>query len=437
MKSRNELPAVVFAGRKNVGKSSIFNRLIGYRRSLVADYEGLTRDPVVFDTEINGKPVRLVDLPGYFINPSDDIEKEMNASFREWIEKAALVVFVVDGRSNVTKEDEEIANLVRKSGKPFLFVVNKTEHKPVYFEHISDFYALSMGEPIEVAAEHGIGFDILVEEISQRLPDIDYTVENPSIKVSIIGKPNVGKSSLLNAILGEKFSMVTDIPGTTRDTLDASINYKEKVITFIDTAGLRRKSRVKKGTVESFSGARTIRAIMNSDIAVIVIDASEGVTTQDKKIASLVQEHSKAPIVAINKWDIRKAYVEDTVQKEFFFMDYCPKVAISAKNNWNIESLLDGIIEAYNAYTSKIPTSRIAKAATEFAYSHAMPSKRGRKLKIYYATQIMTAPPTFSLFVNSPDLFSDSTKRSFINFLRRTIPELSSSPIKIVVKARR
>ena len=176
---------------------------------------------------------------------------------------------------------------------------------------------------------------------------------------------------------------------------------------------------------------------MNSDIAVIVIDASEGVTTQDKKIASLVQEHSKAPIVAMNKWDIRKAYVEDSVQKEFFFMDYCPKVAISAKNNWNIESLLDGIIEAYNAYTSKIPTSRIAKAATEFAYSHAMPSKRGRKLKIYYATQIMTAPPTFSLFVNSPDLFSDSTKRSFINFLRRTIPELSSSPIKIVVKARR
>jgi GTP-binding protein len=437
VKSRNELPAVVLAGRKNVGKSSIFNRLVGYRRSLVADYEGLTRDPVIFDTEINEKPVRLVDLPGYFIDPQDDIEKEMNASFREWIERAALIVFVVDGRSDITKEDMEIADLVRKSGKPYIFVVNKTEYKPVYFEHISDLYALSMGEPLEVAAEHGMGFEELIDEISKNLPDVDFNVESPSIRVAIVGKPNVGKSSLLNAILGEKFSMVTDIPGTTRDTLDATMNYKGREIVFIDTAGLRRRSRVKKGTVESFSGARTIRAIMNSDISVIVIDASEGITTQDKKIASLVQEYSKAPVVAMNKWDIRMAYVEENVQREFFFMDYCPKVAISAKNNWNVEGLLDEIITAYDAYTTKIATSQIAKAASEFAYSHAMPSKRGRKLKIYYATQISTAPPTFSLFVNFPDLFNDSTKRSFVNFLRRAIPQLSSSPIKVVVKARR
>lgn len=437
MKGNNELPVVVLAGRKNVGKSSIFNRLIGYRRSLVADYEGLTRDPVVFDTNLSGKSVRLVDLPGYFIDPQNDIEKEMNSSFKEWLQRASLIVFVVDGRSEITKEDVEIADLVRKSGSPYIFVANKTEYKPAYFEHVSDLYSLSMGEPIEVAAEHGIGFEELVESIVSRLPDISVNIENPAIKVAIVGKPNVGKSSLLNAILGEKISMVTDIPGTTRDTLDASTSYKGRKILFIDTAGLRRKSKVKKGTVESFSGARTMRAVMNSDVCVIVIDASEGVTTQDKKIASLVQEHAKAPIVAMNKWDIRFEHVEEDVQREFFFIDYCPKVAISAKNNWNIENLLNEIIKSYDAYTAKITTSQIAKAANEFAYSHVMPSKKSRKLKIYYATQISTAPPTFSIFVNFPELFNDSTKRAFVNFLRRTIPQLNSSPMRIVVKARR
>ncbi len=437
MKSNNELPVVVLAGRKNVGKSSIFNRLIGYRRSLVADYEGLTRDPVVFDTNLSGKSVRLVDLPGYFIDPRNDIEKEMNFSFKEWLQRASLIVFVVDGRSEITKEDVEIAELVRKSGNPYIFVANKTEYKPAYFEHVSDLYSLSMGEPIEVAAEHGIGFEELVESIVSRLPSASVNIKNPTIKVAIVGKPNVGKSSLLNAILGEKISMVTDIPGTTRDTLDASASYKGREILFIDTAGLRRKSKVKKGTVESFSGARTIRAVMNSDVCVIVIDASEGVTTQDKKIASLVQEHAKAPIVAMNKWDIRFEHVEEAVQREFFFIDYCPKVAISAKNNWNIENLLNEIINSYDAYTAKITTSQIAKAANEFAYSHVMPSKKGRKLKIYYATQISTAPPTFSIFVNFPELFNDSTKRAFVKFLRRTIPQLNSSPMRIVVKARR
>ncbi len=437
MKSRSELPAVVFAGRKNVGKSSIFNRLVGFRRSLVADYRGLTRDPVVFDAELDGKSVRLVDLPGYFLAPSNDIEKEMNASFEEWINRASLVIFVVDARSDVTKEDHEIADLIRKSGKPFLFVANKTEHKPSYFEHLSELYSLSMGEPLEVAAEHNIGFDKLIEEISKRLPQSTHELENPTIKASIIGKPNVGKSSLLNAILGEKFSMVTEIPGTTRDTLDASVKYGEKEILFIDTAGLRKKSRVKKGSVESFSGARTLRAVMNSDVCVLVLDISEGVSAQDKKIASIVQEHSKAVVVAMNKWDIRCENAFEMVERELFFLEFAPKVAISAKHAWNIDELLQKVVEAYEAYTVKIATSSVAAAATEFAYMHAMPSKRGKKLKIYYATQLAVAPPTFAVFVNFPDLFTDSVKRSFERFLRKRIQQLENSPIKIVVKARR
>ncbi len=438
MKSRNNLPVVVLAGRKNVGKSSVFNRLVGYRRSLVANYEGLTRDPVIFDTELEGRPVRLVDLPGYFVKPENDIESEMNRSFKEWIKKANLIVFVVDGRSSVTNEDIEIADMIRKSGNSYIFVVNKTEHHPAYIEHMSEFYSLSMGDPLPVAAEHGMEFDTLIESILKNLPEATSTVEKPSIRVAIVGKPNVGKSSLINSILGEELSIVTEIPGTTRDTLDASVKHNDTEIVFMDTAGLRRRSRVKKGSVESFSGARTIRAIINSDICILVTDSSDGISTQDKKIASMIHENAKASVIAMNKWDIRIPDVEEEVQKELFFIDYSPKVAVSAKNNWNIKSLMDEVINSYNSYTARVQTSKIAKAATEFAYTRAMPAKRGSsKLKIYYSTQISTAPPTFAVFVNFPELFSDSLKRSFVNFIRKRIPELSSSPIRIVEKARR
>ncbi len=428
---------MVFAGRKNVGKSSIFNRLAGFRRSLVADYKGLTRDPVVFDTELNGKTVRLVDLPGYFLEPSDDIEREMNTSFEKWIKQASLVVFVVDGRSEITKEDEEIANLVRKSGNPFLFVVNKTEYKPAYYEHMNDVYSLSMGEPLEVAAEHNIGFGELIEEIVKRLPDSVEELGTPTIRVSIIGRPNVGKSSLLNAILGEKFSMVTEIPGTTRDTVDASIKHNGREILFIDTAGLRKRNRVKKGSVESFSGARTLRAIMNSDVCILVLDSSQGLLSQDKKIASTIQQHAKSAVIAMNKWDIRKENVLEEVERGLFFLEYAPKVAVSAEHVWNIEELMEMVAKVYTCYTAKITTSVVAQAATEFAYTHAMPSKGGKKLKIYYATQISKAPPTFAIFVNFPDLFTDSLKRTFEKFLRNRIPAIENSPLKIVAKARR
>ena len=438
MKSRSDLPVVVLAGRKNVGKSSIFNRLVGYRRSLVANYEGLTRDPVIFDTELEGKPVRLVDLPGYFINPENDIESKMNYSFKEWLKKADLIIFVGDGRTSITKEDIEIADMIRKSGNKYIFVINKAEYHPVYVDHMSEFYSLSMGDPLPIAAEHAIGFDTLIENILQNLPETLSEIEKPSIRVAIVGKPNVGKSSLINSILGEELSIVTEIPGTTRDTLDASVKHNDAEIVFMDTAGLRRRSKVKKGSVESFSGARTIRAIIHSDVCILVVDSSDGISTQDKKIASMILENTKASVIAMNKWDIRISNVEEEVQKELLFIDYSPKVAVSAKNNWNIKSLMDEVVNSYSSYTAKIQTSKIAKAATEFAYTRSMPAKRGNsKLKIYYATQISTAPPTFAVFVNFPELFTDSLKRSLVNFIRKRIPELSSSPIRIVEKARR
>ena len=438
MKSRNDLPVVVLAGRKNVGKSSIFNRLVGYRRSLVADYEGLTRDPVIFDTNLEGISMRLVDLPGYFIKPGNDIESEMNRSFKEWIKRANLVIFVVDGRTSVTKEDIEIADMVRKSGNPYIFVVNKAEYHPIYVEHMSEFYSLSVGDPLPIAAEHGMEFDTLIENILQNLPEKSLEIEKPSIRVAIVGKPNAGKSSLINSILGEEISIVTKIPGTTRDTLDASVKYNDTEIVFMDTAGLRRRSRVKKGSVESYSGARTIRAIINSDVCILVTDSSDEIFTQDRKIASMVQENKKASVIAMNKWDIRISNVEEKVQRELFFIDYSPKVAVSAKNNWNIKNLLDEVLNSYNSYVAKIQTSKIAKAATEFAYTHSMPSKRGgNSLKIYYATQISVAPPTFAVFVNFPELFNEPLKRSLINFVRKRIPALSLSPIRIVEKARR
>ncbi len=437
MKSRSNLPVVVFAGRKNVGKSSIFNKLVGYRRSLVADYEGLTRDPVIFDAKLEGRVVRLVDLPGYFIEPKDQIEIEMTRSFKEWIDKATLVVFVIDGRSEITREDLEIADAIRKSGKPYLFVVNKTEHEPAYIAHMSEVYSLSMGEPILVAAEHNIGFDLLIDKIVEKLPEISDEIEVPVARVVVVGKPNVGKSSLLNAILGEELSFVTDIPGTTRDTIDATLKHKGIEIVFMDTAGLRKRGRVKKGTVESFSGARTIRAIRNSDVCVLVVDSFEGVTSQDQKIASMIKDNSKAAVIAMNKWDIRIPNIEEQVTRELFFINYGSRVPVSAKNSWNIEKLLDEIVRSYNSYTIKIQTSKVTRAAMEFSYDRIMPSKGRSRLKIYYATQISTAPPTFVVFVNFPELFSDSIKRAFSSLMRRKISELDLSPIQIVVKARR
>ncbi len=437
MKSRNDLPVVTIAGRKNVGKSSIFNRLVGYRRSLVADYKGLTRDPVIFDTKLKDRFVRLVDLPGYFAKPSDQIESEMTRAFREWINESALVLFVVDGRSEITREDVEIADLIRKSGRPFLFVVNKTEHKPAYMANMSEIYSISMGEPILVAAEHNMGFDLLVDEIVGKLPLNYEKVEVPLARVAIVGKPNVGKSSLINAILGEKLSFVTDIPGTTRDTIDATLKYKDIEIVFMDTAGLRKRRRVQKGTVESFSGARTIRAIQNSDVCVLVVDSSEGITTQDQKIASTISEYSKAAVIAMNKWDVVIPNFEFQVAEKLFFINYAPQISVSAKNSWNVEKLLDEIVNSYNSYKAKIPTSKVTKAATEFSYDRIMPSKRGSKLKIYYATQISSAPPHFVMFVNFPELFNDSMKRALVSFMRRKIPELRLSPIQITLKARR
>ncbi len=437
MKSRINLPVITLAGRKNVGKSSIFNKFAGYRRSLVADYEGLTRDPVIFDTKLGEKKIRLVDLPGYFLEPKDAIETEMNLAFEEWIDKSTLVLFVVDGRTNTTKEDSEIADLIRKSGKPYLFVVNKTEHRPAYMKNLSDIYSLSMGEPVLISAEHAIGFDSLAEMISAKIPDVIEEIEVPLVKVSIVGRPNVGKSSLLNALIGENLSIVTDIPGTTRDTIDASLKYKDHEIVFMDTAGLRKRGKVEKGTVESFGGARTIRAIKNSDVCIIVTDSSEGITAQDKKIASTVVENSKASVLAMNKWDERIADFEFQVGANLGFIGYSPLVAVSAKNSWNMEGLLDCVVDAYVSYAAEVSTSEIARNAVAFSAENSMPAKTGKKLKIYYATQVRTAPPTIMIFVNFPELFSDGLKRSIVSFFRRKIPSIANSPLKIVVKARR
>jgi len=432
VKSNLSLPAVVIAGKKNVGKSSIFNKLVGFRRSLVADYAGLTRDPVVSDINLEGKNVRIVDLPGYFANPADDIEKSMNDALKHWIKLSSLVIFVIDGRSNITEEDEEVAEIIRKYGKNHLLVVNKAEGD-AYKKNLDEIYSIAMGEPLFVSAEHNIGFEALKDVMLKNIPDSDLNIVEVTAKVSIVGRPNVGKSSLLNAIIDESLSIVTDIPGATRDTIDASFNYKGKEILFIDTAGLRRRAHVEKGTIESFSGARTIRAIMNSDISLLVIDASEKIVDQDKKIASMILKYSKAPIVVLNKWDIARSGIMDEAKKALFFISYSPFVPISSTQKWNTENLIKEIVDVYDGYTSNVKTSKIANASARFSAEHSISSK----LKIFYATQTATSPPTISVFVNFPELFDDSMRRSYENFLRKQIDEFVKTPLKIIVKARR
>lgn len=419
---KNRWPTVLLVGKSNVGKSTLFNKLIGRRKSIVADEPGTTRDAVVDRVSWFGKEFTLVDTCGIFEGLGDEVYEFSRRRTLRAIEEADLVLFLVDGRSGLSSEDHTIADVLRKANVETVLVATKVENEKVYAQVQPELFSLGFGEPLPVSAEQGRNLDELVELIVSKLEDLGYDLsERPEVegivRVAIAGRPNAGKSSLFNMIIKQERAIVTSIPGTTRDTLDELISIDGRSYLFVDTAGLRRKSRVDT-FVERISTLRTVEAIERSDVVLIVIDANEGVTRQDQRIAGLAEKRGKGTVIVLNKWDLvefpeRRApeYIR-YLREKLYFVSYSPIVFTSATRGVGYRELLRAINVAYDSLNRRVPTSAVNAAL------HRMIAKPPGGLKINYGLQVDTRPPTFLFFVNKLEV-----PESFQQTLRRTIRE--------------
>ena len=436
------LPVVAVVGRPNVGKSTLFNKLIGQRLSIVEDTPGVTRDRIYAKCEWIGHEFMLVDTGGIEPASDDKILVQMRKQAEVAIAKADVIILVTDIRCGVTANDYEVASMLMKSGKPVVLCVNKCdklgEPEPEFYE----FYNLGIGDPIEVSSVHGYGTGDLLDEVIKNFPDGSETEEEDDhIKVAVIGKPNVGKSSLINCIAGEERVIVSDIAGTTRDATDTVIENESGKYVFIDTAGIRKKSKVLE-SIEHYSVLRSYMAVDRADVAVIVIDAAVGFTEQDSKVAGYAHEQGKACIVAINKWDAieketntMKEFSED-LKKNLGFMDYVPFIFVSAKTGQRVNKLFELINFVYANNSMRISTGKLNDILAYATSRVQPPSDKGKRLKIYYMTQPTTNPPTFVTFVNSMDLFHFSYRRYLENQIREVFGGLEGTPIRFIVRER-
>lgn len=433
-------PTVAIVGRPNTGKSTFINRLIGSRESITDDMPGVTRDRLYFDVEWAGKSFTVIDTGG--IIPGDEDEMMLSISFQVDIavEQAEVIVFLVDGKAGINPADEDIANLLRRHPKKTIFLtVNKVD-TPEKLGMINDFYALGLGEPLPVSAIHGTGhFGDFLDKIVAALPETPEKDENDNIKIAVVGKPNVGKSSLINAFLGEERVIVSEIAGTTRDAIDTDICVDGKNYTVVDTAGIRKRAKVEYG-IEKFSVARSIKAIRTADVVLLMTDALEGLTDQEKKISNIIVDHGRAFILLINKWDAvegKHTYsvneFEKKIREEASFLNYVPILFISAKTKQRLNKIFPAVNEAYDSAHKRISTSLLNKVVMEALAVNAPPSQKGKKLRIYYATQANVAPPTFILFVNYKKILSQSYERYLENKLREAFG-FTGTPIRIVIR---
>lgn len=435
------LPIVAVVGRPNVGKSTLFNKLIGKRLSIVEDTPGVTRDRIYSECEWRGRKFMIVDTGGIEPDSDDVILKQMKNQAEIAVSRADVIVFLTDIRSGVTSADMEVADMLRASGKPIVLSVNKVDSigdVPVEFY---DFYSLGLGEPIAVSAVHGHGSGDLLDEIVKYFPDEETDDnENDSIRVAVIGKPNVGKSSLINKISGEERAIVSDIAGTTRDSTDTIVENEYGKFVFVDTAGIRKKSKVTE-KIEHYSTLRSYMAVDGADVCVIMIDATEGVTDQDTKVAGYAHEQGKGCIIAVNKWDsVEKDSstmneFTEKLKESFSFMSYAPYIFISAKTGQRIQKLFEMIVSVSNQNSMRISTGMLNDVLAYATTRVQPPSDKGRRLKIYYMTQPSTKPPTFVMFVNRADLFHFSYQRYIENQIRETFG-LVGTPIKIIIRER-
>ncbi|HYT35246.1 MAG TPA: ribosome biogenesis GTPase Der [Ktedonobacteraceae bacterium] len=445
-------PLVAIVGRPNVGKSTFFNRMLGERVAVVEDLPGTTRDRIYGDTDWNGREFTLIDTGGLEFGSNipvgqvgltgqpGNIMKHVQAQAELAIVEADVIIFMVDARAGITATDEDVAALLRRSQKPVILAANKADNTARRQDAV-EFYSLGLGEPIVISSIQGTGTGDLLDLIVEALPpeDEETEEENEDItRIAIVGRPNVGKSSLLNAILGVERSIVTDIPGTTRDAIDTELQFKEKKLVLIDTAGIRRRGKVGPG-IEKFSVLRSTRAIERCDVALLVIDASEGLAAQDTHIAGEIQERAKGVIIVVNKWDLAQAqrraeregeYVhpkEEIESAESYrriiseglkFIPYAPVVFTSAKTGYHVQSLLDMALNITEMRYLRIATARLNEVVQDAVRRHNPPVVRNKVLKVYYATQTQVNPPTFVFFVNDTDAMHFSYERYLENKLR-------------------
>lgn len=437
----NKKPVIAIVGRPNVGKSTFVNRLVGARQSIVDDMPGVTRDRIYFDVEWQHKYFTVIDTGGIIPGDEDEIMLSIFDQARIACDEAEQIVFLVDGKDGVQPIDYDIANILRKSGKKIHLVANKIDSIHA-MPMLSDFYSLALGEPMAISALHGSGgvgdlLDILTEDF---IAD-DEGVKEDNIKIAIVGRPNAGKSSIVNALLNEERVIVSDVSGTTRDSIDSKINYKEKEFVIIDTAGIRKKARVDWG-VEKFAVDRAINSIRECDVAVLVIDALEGISDQDKKISSLITEAGKGIIIAVNKWDLVENKQNNTMRdfekkiaQDVPFLAYAPKIYISAVTKQRLNQIFEKTVEVYEQCTKRVSTGLLNKVISE-AYAMNPPSTvKGKRLKILYTTQVNVQPPTFVMFTNNGDLMKDHYKRYMENKLRDAFG-FFGTPIRISLRER-
>lgn len=434
------MPTVAIVGRTNVGKSALFNRIAGGRKAIVEDLPGLTRDRLYAQASWRDRSFMVVDTGGYVSNAAEPVQRQVRAQAEQAMEEADLVLLVVDAASGLLPEDREVAQRLREGRTPLLLVVNKADRAdhPGTFE----FYELGLGDPIPVSAIHGLGIGDLLDAVIELLPAGDSAQETaPVVSVAILGRPNVGKSSLVNAILGEERVVVDPLPGTTRDAVDTPFVWNGRSFILIDTAGLRRKARIDQA-VERYSAGRSLGAVDRCDVAVLVMEAGTPAVNQDQEIARYVAEQGRAMVTAVNKWDLVGETDRATpaqlapVHRALRFVDYAPVVVTSAEKGWGIGRLLERILISAASFERRVPTGPLNRVLEQAEEAHHPPADRsGRLLRIYYATQPKAKPPTFILFVNHPDLLENDYRRYLESRLRGAF-DFTGTPIRLVARAR-
>ena len=435
--SSNNKPLVAIVGKPNVGKSTFFNKVCGSRISIVSDMPGVTRDRIYADAEWLGKPFTLVDTGGIQTKSDDVMFRHIREQAQIALDLADVILFFTDYKSGLTSEDYDVGQLLRKTNKPVILVVNKVDH---FMEaDLSDFYMLGYGEVYPIAAEQKQGIGDLLDEVVSYFTDGEYEQDDGSIKIAVVGKPNAGKSSLVNKILGYNRTIVSEVAGTTRDAIDTPFEYNGQKYTIIDTAGMRRKRAIADDTVEEYSVMRSLNAVRRADVCLLVMDAGEGLSEQDVKIAGFIDEQGKPSVVVVNKWDLIEKDTH-TVEKfkkdlacDLAFMDYFRFVTVSALTGQRVNKLMDEVNYVYAKSTFRATTGMLNDVVADAIAAVEPPASSGRRAKIKYVTQASMQPPTFIFFTNEAKLVHFSYRRYLENYIRRAF-SLDGTPIRLVFR---
>ncbi|SMO42185.1 ribosome biogenesis GTPase Der [Melghirimyces algeriensis] len=435
------MPVVAIVGRPNVGKSTLFNRIAGQRIAIVEDKPGITRDRIYSRSDWSGRAFHLIDTGGLEFNKKDEVVEHIRHQAELAIEEADVILFVVDGKEGVTATDEEVGRLLHRSNKPVVLAVNKLDHIK-HEDHVYDFYRLGFEEPIAISSLHGSGTGDLLDAVIRCFPEgEEEEYDTDTIRVSIIGRPNVGKSSLVNRILGEQRVIVSSVAGTTRDAIDTPFSHDDQDYVIVDTAGMRKRGKVYEST-EKYSVIRALKAIERSDVVLIVLDGVEGVTEQDKRVAGIAHEGGRGAIFVVNKWDAvekddktMKRFSEE-IREAFGFMDYAPVLFTSAKTGQRVNRVLPVVKEVAEQHAMRVSTSVLNQVLQDATMSTPPPSVKGKRARIQYGTQVSVKPPTFVLFVNDPESVHFSYTRYLENQLREAFGFIGT-PIRMMLRKKK